>query len=101
MENHCTVVRFSLRESKKNKQGLSPIEVSVSASGERIYFSTGKFARHTEWNKNRQAVRGNTQEAMLTNSFLAELRNRICKEEEALRQSRTAIRCCNTIVICV
>lgn len=57
MENHCTVVRFPLRESKKNKQGLSPIEVSVSASGERIYFSTGKFARHTEWNKNRQAVR--------------------------------------------
>ena len=36
MENHCTMVYFSLRESKKNKKGLSPIEVSISYNGECI-----------------------------------------------------------------
>ena len=30
MEKHCTMVYFSLRESKQNKKGLSPIEVSIS-----------------------------------------------------------------------
>lgn len=28
MEKHCTTVYFSLRESKQNKNGESPIEVS-------------------------------------------------------------------------
>ena len=30
MEKHCTIVYFSLRESKQNKKGLSPIEISIS-----------------------------------------------------------------------
>ena len=42
MEKHCTMVYFSLRESKQNKKGLSPIEVSITTNGKRIYFSTGK-----------------------------------------------------------
>ena len=41
MENHCVAVYFSLRESKKNKKGLSPIEASLSYNGERIYSSFG------------------------------------------------------------
>ena len=36
------MVYFSLRESKQNKKGLSPIEVSITTNGKRIYFSTGK-----------------------------------------------------------
>ena len=36
MEKHCTMVYFSLRESKQNKKGLSPIEVSISTNGKRI-----------------------------------------------------------------
>ena len=57
MANHCTMVYFSLRESKKNKKGLSPIEVSISYNGECIYFSTGKFAKPSEWNKQKQLVK--------------------------------------------
>ena len=36
MEKHCTMVYYSLRESKQNKKGLSPIEVSISTNGKRI-----------------------------------------------------------------
>ena len=32
MERHCTTVYFSLRESKQNKNGESPIEISISAN---------------------------------------------------------------------
>ena len=32
MEKHCTTVYFSLRESKQNKNGESPIEISISAN---------------------------------------------------------------------
>lgn len=81
MENHCVKVGFSLRASKKNKEGLSPIEVSVSYNGERIYFSTGKSVRPAEWNRQKQAVRGKTAEACNINGYLTELRNRIHEKE--------------------
>lgn len=71
------MVYFSLRESKKNKKGLSPIEVSISYNGERIYFSTGKFSKPSNWNKQKQMVKGSTNEVQLINNYLVELRNRI------------------------
>ncbi len=78
------MVYFSLRESKKNKKGLSPIEVSISYNGERIYFSTGKFAKASDWNKQKQIVKGSTQDAKLVNDFLIELRNKIYEKEVEL-----------------
>ncbi len=84
MENHCVVVAFSLRASKRNKAGLSPIEVSISYNGERIYLSTGKFVKESEWNKQKQMVRGASKETSLTNNFLIEFRNRIYEKEVEL-----------------
>ena len=84
MENHCTMVYFSLRESKKNKKELSPIEVSISYNEECIYFSTGKFAKPSEWNKQKQLVKGNTSEAQLINTFPIEFRNKIYEKEVEL-----------------
>lgn len=81
MENHCIVVNFSLRESKVNKKGLSPIEVSISYNGERIYFSTGKSVKPSKWNKQKQQVRGESEEALLINNFLVEFRNKIYEKE--------------------
>lgn len=75
------MVYFSLRESKKNKKGLSPIEASVSYNGERIYFSTGKFVKPSGWNRHRQVVKGNSPEAQLINDYLVELRNKIYDKE--------------------
>ncbi len=78
------MVYFSLRESKKNKKGLSPIEVSISYNGERIYFSTGKFAKPSDWNKQKQIVKGSTNEVQLINNYLVELRNKIYEKEVEL-----------------
>ncbi|MDE8712395.1 Arm DNA-binding domain-containing protein, partial [Phocaeicola vulgatus] len=75
MEKHCTMFYFSLRESKQNKKGLSPIEVSITTNGKRIYFSTGKHISATDWNKEKQAVKGKSEEAQLINGYLIQLRN--------------------------
>ncbi len=87
MEKHCTMVYFSLRESKKNKKGESPIEVSISANGERIYFNTGKTVNPSEWNKAKQVVRGKTENAKLLNSYLVQVRNKIYEKEVELLQN--------------
>lgn len=81
MENHCVTVYYSLRESKVNKKGLSPIEVSISYNKERVYFSTGKFIQPSEWNKTKQQVKGASSNAQLINNFLIEFRNKIYAKE--------------------
>ncbi|WP_044095462.1 site-specific integrase [Bacteroides sp. HPS0048] len=86
MEKHCTMVYFSLRESKQNKKGLSPIEVSISTNGERIYFSTGKQVQATDWNKEKQSVKGKSEESQLINGYLTQLRNKIYQKEIELTQ---------------
>lgn len=86
MERHCTMVYFSLRESKKNKKGLSPIEISISTNGERIYFSTGKQVQATDWNKEKQSVKGKSEESQLINGYLTQLRNKIYQKEIELTQ---------------
>lgn len=94
MKNHCVVVNFSLRESKANKKGLSPIEASISYNGERIYFSTGKLAKVSKWNKQKQQVRGNSQESLLINNFLIELRNKIYEKEIELMKRGYMVTVC-------
>ena len=86
MEKHCTMVYFSLRESKQNKKGLSPIEVSISTNGERTYFSTGKQVRSIDWNKEKQSVKGVFEDAKLINDYLTQLRNKIYLKEIELLQ---------------
>ena len=80
------MVYFSLRESKQNKKGLSPIEVSISTNGERTYFSTGKQVRSIDWNKDKQSVKGKGEDAQLINSYLTQLRNKIYQKEVELIQ---------------
>ena len=80
------MVYFSLRESKQNKKGLSPIEVPITTNGKRIYFSTGKHVPAADWNKEKQAVKGKSEEAQLINGYLIQLRNKIYQKEIELLQ---------------
>lgn len=80
------MVYFSIRESKQDKKGLSPIEVSISTNGERIYFNTGKKVQTTDWNKEKQSVKGKSEEAQLINGYLTQFRNKIYQKEIELIQ---------------
>ena len=77
MEKHCTVVHFSLRKSKQNKKGESPIEISISANKERVYFSSGKYANVNDWNTTKQLVKSKAPDANLINGYLIQARNKI------------------------
>ncbi len=81
------MVYFSLRESKQNKKGESPIEISISANGERVYFSSGKSVQTNEWNKAKQIVKGKSEQAQLINDYLIQVRNRIYQKEMELIKS--------------
>lgn len=70
MEKHCVMVSFSARESKKNKKGESPIEMSISTNGERVNFNTGKFVKAEDWDKKKQSVKGKSDSTQLLNAFL-------------------------------
>ena len=81
------MVYFSLRESKQNKKGESPIEISISTNGERVYFSSGKSGHTNEWNKTKQIVKGKTEQAQLINDYLIQVRNKIYQKEMELIKS--------------
>lgn len=84
MAKHCTNVYFSLRESKKNKNGESPIEISISTNGDRVYFSSGKYVNISDWSKSKQLVKGKADNAQLINSYLIQVRNKIYEKEVEL-----------------
>lgn len=81
MEKHCTMVLFSIRGTKITKDGKAPIEISISANGERVYFNSGKKINPNDWNKQKQAVKGKSDEAVLINDYLTQARNRIFQKE--------------------
>ena len=81
MEKHCTIVHFSLRKSKQNKKGESPIEISISANKERVYFSSGKYANANDWNITKQLVKSKAKDANLINGYLIQARNKIYELE--------------------
>ena len=87
MEKHCVMVSFSARESKKNKKGESPIEMSISTNGERVHFNTGKFVKVEDWDKKKQSVKGKSDSTHLLNAFLVQLRNKVYRKEIELVQN--------------
>lgn len=87
MEKHCVMVSFSARESKKNKKGESPIEMSISINGERVHFNTGKFVKVEDWDKKKQSVKGKSDSTHLLNAFLVQLRNKVYRKEIELVQN--------------
>lgn len=86
MERHCTTVSFSLRMSKKLKNGLVPIEVSIYVNSERISFLSGKYVEPSQWNREKQLVKEKTKGAKELNSFFTELVKKTYRKEAELME---------------
>lgn len=86
MEKHCTMVYFTLRKNRPNKEGKCPIQLSISTNGERIYVTTGKSCHPNNWNENKQTVKGKSEEDRLLNDYLQQLRNKVYQKEVELNQ---------------
>ena len=75
-------VRFFCRKTKMTKEGLIPIELSISAKGQRKFIATGRKVKPNAFNAKTQKVKGDPE----TNEFLMALKARLYSiETELLR----------------
>lgn len=86
MEKHCTSVYFLLKKSRKDKEGMSPIVAYINVNLERVSYYTGKKVKASDWDGERQLVKGRSEEAKQTNEYLYQLRNKIFQKETELME---------------
>lgn len=85
MEKHCSTINFWLK-SRTDKNGKSPITMTIGANGERAEFQTGKKIEPENWDNGKQQAKGKTTEAKLLNTYLSQLRNKVYLKEIELMQ---------------
>ena len=85
MEKHCSTIKFWLK-SRIDKNGKSPITMTIGANGERAEFQTGKKIEPENWDNGKQQAKGKTTEAKLLNTYLSQLRNKVYLKEIELMQ---------------
>lgn len=85
MEKHCSTIKFWLK-IRTDKNGKSPITMTIGANGERAEFQTGKKIEPENWDNGKQQAKGKTTEAKLLNTYLSQLRNKVYLKEIELMQ---------------
>lgn len=85
MEKHCSTINFWLK-SRTDKNGKSPITMTIGANGERAEFQTGKKIEPENWDNGKQQAKGKTTQAKLLNTYLSQLRNKVYLKEIELMQ---------------
>ena len=73
-------VKFLCRKSKKNKEGLAPIEISITAKGVRKLLSTGKKIDPKKFSCKLEKVKGDEE----LNEYLSAIRSRLYSIETSL-----------------
>ena len=77
-------ISFAVRESKSRISGEAPIQVLLTQNGARASFSTGKAVQPSEWDRDRQRVKGRDAEAAEINNYLDAIRARLYHLEKVL-----------------
>lgn len=86
MEKHCTTVYFTLKKTRKDKNGESPIVAWIAVNSDRTSYYTGKKVKTSEWDEKKQLVKGISDNAKLINEYLYQLRNKIFQKEIELME---------------
>ena len=77
-------ITFAVRGSKSRTSGEAPIQVLLTQNGARASFSTGKAVLPSEWDRDRQRVKGRDTEAAEINNYLDAIRARLYNLEKVL-----------------
>lgn len=77
-------ISFAVRDSKSRISGKAPIQVLLTQNGTRASFSTGKAVQPSEWDRDRQRVKGRDAEAAEINNYLDAIRARLYHLEKVL-----------------
>lgn len=84
-------VLFYLRKSKVNAQGQMPIYQRITINRQRFDLSTGLYIEEVKWSAEASKMKGNTEEARLTNGRLDMLRATVYETEKKLFMSQVQI----------
>ncbi|MBW4359372.1 site-specific integrase [Flavobacterium taihuense] len=90
MKARITVL-FYLRKSKVNAQGQMPIYQRITIDGQRFDISTGLYIEEVKWSSEASKMKGNTEEARLTNGRLEIMRAKVYETEKKLFMSEVEI----------
>lgn len=77
-------VSFVVRASKANKEGLSPIELSISIDGERSYINLPRKINHSKFDSKKQAVKGKGDDVKDVNEYLQLMKNKVYEAQTKL-----------------
>ena len=86
MEKHSTSVYFLVKKSRQDKEGLSPIVAFISVNAERVSYYTGKKTKVSDWDSEKQIVKGKGEDAKQINEYLYQLRHKIFQKEIELME---------------
>ena len=86
MERHTFTTNFFFFLSKIRKNGLAPINATITLNGQRASFSTGKFIFPEDWDNAKQRVKGTSDTAKSINETLLQIRNKIYRKEAELME---------------
>lgn len=84
MARHTFTINFSACKSKARKNGLVPINVSITLNGERVTFTTGKYIQPAQWDTTKQRAKGSSESSQVINDSLQQIRNKIYQKETEL-----------------
>lgn len=90
MKARITVL-FYLRKSMANAQAQMPIYQRITINGQRFDLSTGIYIEGVKWSSEANKIKGNTEEARLTNGRLDILRATVYETEKKLFMSEVPI----------
>jgi integrase len=86
MERHAYSINFWVLPTKVGKDGTIPIRAIITLNGLRTSLSTGRKVQLSDWDNVKQRVKGNNEQAKLTNTYLQEIKNKIARLELELLQ---------------
>ena len=70
-------VLFYAKKAKATTDGLVPIYLRVTINGARFEISTRRYVDQAKWSSEGNKVKGNSEEARATNSFLDFLKSKV------------------------
>lgn len=84
-------VLFYLRKSMANAQAQMPIYQRITINGQRFDLSTGLYIEEVKWSSEASKMKGNTEEARLTNGRLDMMRATVYETEKKLFMNEVEI----------
>jgi hypothetical protein len=89
---HKISILFYGKKSRTTKDDMVPIYIRITVNGIRVYdCSTSKLIEVTKWSPEAGKVKGNSEEARITNNYLDALKNKVHSCERQMIQDNIEI----------